>query len=77
MSFDVDKDLSLCDNYPKGYRELLRQCIETYQPRELLLHVKRASGSRQDLALEVAGAVYINLPYWIEFFVKAPADTRG
>ena len=33
----------------------------------LLLHVERASGSRQDICVEGAGAVYWNRRYWLEF----------
>jgi hypothetical protein len=36
-------------------------------PGELLLHVERAAGSRQDLCTEGCMAIYMNYPYYIEF----------
>ena len=53
----VDKDFSLCANHPKGCGELFRECIDTYLPGELILHVERASWSCQDLAVKLSGAV--------------------
>ena len=41
----VDKEFSLCANYPKGHGEIFRQWIECTYPGVLLLHVERASGS--------------------------------
>ena len=46
-------------------------------PGALLLHVERASGSRQDLCVEGAGAVYWNRKYWVEFLderLRNPGD---
>ena len=65
--FYVDKNFILCDNYPKGHGDLFRDCIDTYHPGLLLLHVERASGSRQDLHVEGEEVVHINCPNWIEF----------
>ena len=48
----VDKEFSLCDNYPKGHGELLCEWVENHQYGSLLLHVKRVSGSCQDLDVE-------------------------
>jgi hypothetical protein len=45
----VDKEFSLSANYPKGHGELFLSWIKEYYPGVLLLHVKRAAGSRQDL----------------------------
>ena len=37
----VNKEFSLCANYPKGHRELFHKWIDTYHPGALLLHIKR------------------------------------
>ena len=63
----VDKEFSLCANYPKGHGEIFGKWMNDNHPGTLLLHVERASGSRQDLCVEGAGAVYWNRKYWIEF----------
>ena len=36
-------------------------------PGELLLHVERSSGSRQDLCTEGSMAIIMNYPYYVEF----------
>ena len=59
----VDKELSLCANYPKGHGELFCDWIYHNQPGSLLLHVDRASGSRQDLSVEWDGAILWNQSY--------------
>ena len=38
-----------------------------YHPETLLLPVERSSGSRQDLTVEGAGAVYMNRSYYLDF----------
>ena len=63
----VDKEFSLCANYPKGHGELFWKWIEEQYPGKLLFHVERTAGSRQDLCVEGAGAVYWNRGYWLEF----------
>ena len=55
----------MCANYPKRHRELFCEWIDTNQPGELLLHVERASGSRQDLYAKGAIVVYMKRSYWI------------
>ena len=67
---DVDNEFSLNDNYPKGYRDFFRESIDKYHPGALILHVERASGSLQYLSAKGSGAVYIKIPYWIEFLDK-------
>jgi hypothetical protein len=42
----VDKEFSLCANYPKGHGQLFCEWIKQNHPGSLLLHVERASGSR-------------------------------
>ena len=63
----LDKEFSLNANYAKGHGQLFFEWIRCNHPGELLLHVERASGSRQDLAVEGAGALYFNRIYYIEF----------
>jgi len=62
----VDKEFSLLANYPKGHGELFLEWMRTNHPGELLLHVERAAGSRQDLCTEGCMAIYINNLYYIE-----------
>ncbi len=54
-------------NYPKGHGELFLEWMRANHPGELLLHVERAAGSRQDLCTEGCMAIYMNYPYYIEF----------
>ena len=63
----VDKMFSLCANYPKGKGDLFRLWMKIYHPGALLLHLKNAQGSRQDICVESAGSIYWNRPYWVEF----------
>jgi hypothetical protein len=73
----VDKAFSLCVTYPKGHGELFREWVERNHPGSLLLHVERATGSRQDLAVEGACAVYWNRTCWVEFLderLRTPGD---
>ena len=62
-----DKEFSLAANYPKGHGEEFKEWIKSTHPGELLLHVERSSGSRQDLFVEGAPAIYWNRQYCIEF----------
>ena len=62
-----DKEFSLCANYPKGHGMLFCQWMKKLHPGELLLHVERATGSKQDLFLEGAPAIFWNRQYCIEF----------
>ena len=55
-----DKEFSLCANYPKGHGELFNTWTKEHHPGSLLLHVERATGSRNDLIVEGSGAVYWN-----------------
>ena len=48
----VNKEFSLCDNYPKFHRDIFREWIEINHPRALLFHFEISSGSRQDLGVE-------------------------
>ena len=73
----VDKEFSLCANYPKGHGEIFGKWMSKNHPGALLLHVERASGSRKDLCVEGSGALYWNRKYWIEFLdkqLRTPGD---
>lgn len=56
----VDKEFSLPANYPKGHGDMFKHWLKKHHPGALLVPVERATGSRQDLACEGAGAVYWN-----------------
>jgi hypothetical protein len=63
----IDKEFSLCANYPKGHGELFKAWMKANYSGALLLHVERSAGSRQDLCTEGCLAIYMNYPYYIEF----------
>ncbi len=63
----VDKEFSLLANHPKGHGELFLEWMRENHPSELLLHVKQAAGSRQDLCTDGCMAIYMNYPYYIKF----------
>ena len=72
----IDKEFSLCANYPKGHGQLFLEWMRKHHKGELLLHVERASGSRQDLCTEGSLAVLMNYPYYVEFLDQALRKTR-
>ena len=53
-----DKEFSLCTNYPKSRGDLFNTWMKENYPGVLLLHVERATGSRQDLVVEGDGATF-------------------
>ena len=61
------KKFSLPANYPKGHGDQFKHWLHMYHPGVLLVAVQRTSGSRQDLAVEGAAAVYWNRKYYVEF----------
>jgi len=63
----VDKEFSLPANYPKGHGDEFKHWLKLHHPGALLVPVQRTSGSRQDLAVEGAAAVYWNRKYYVEF----------
>ncbi|KAL7552655.1 hypothetical protein ACHAWF_015887 [Thalassiosira exigua] len=63
----IDKEFSLSANYPKGHGELFLEWMRDNHLGELLFHVERAAGSRQDLCTEGAMAIIANYPYYLEF----------
>ena len=67
----IDKEFSLSANYPKGHGELFLEWIRKHHPGELLMHIERASGSRQDLCTEGCLPILMNYPYYLEFLDEA------
>ena len=63
----IDKEFSLPANYPKGHGDAFKYWLKMMHPGALLVPVTRTSGSRQDLAVEGAAAVYWNRKYYVEF----------
>ena len=63
----LDKEFSLCANYPKGHGEEFAPWMELRHPGALLLAVTRSTGSRQDLVTNGAGCLYFNRQYYVEF----------
>ena len=63
----VDKKFSLSSNCPKRHGELFLEWMRETHPGALLLHVERASGSRQDLCTEGSMAIIMNYPYYVKF----------
>ena len=63
----VDKEFSLPANYPKGHGNQFKYWLHKYHPGVLLVAVERTSGSRQDLAVQGAAAIYWNRKYYVEF----------
>ena len=55
-----DKFVSLCANYPKGQGEHFAAWLRVNKPGTVLYHVVGAQGSRHDLCLEAAPAIYMN-----------------
>ena len=73
----VDKEFSLPANYPKGHGDQFKYWLHKYHPGVLLVSVERTSGSRQDLAVKGAAAIYWNRKYYVEFLnqrLKANGD---
>ena len=64
----LDKEFSICTNYPKGHGGLFRQWMKVNHPGEQLWHVERAaSGARQDVAYMAALTIFWNRHYCIDF----------
>jgi len=61
------KEFCLNANYAKGHGALFGSFMKEKHPGALLLHVERASGSRQDLCTEGALPFYMNYEYYLEF----------
>ena len=54
----------------KGHGDQFFHWMYHPHPGAHLLPVERASGSRQDLAVEGAGALFMNSPYYVDFLDK-------
>ena len=63
----VDKEFSLSANYPKGHGEMFLEWVQENHPGKLLMHVERASGSRQDLCTGGSMAILMNYPLYLQF----------
>ena len=61
----------MSSDYPKGHGELFIEWMREKHPGALLLHVERASGSRQDLCTEGSMAILMNYPYYVEFLDRS------
>ena len=72
----IDKEFSLSANYPKGHGDLFLEWMREHHEGELLLHVERAAGSRQDLCTEGSLAIFMNYPYYVEFLDEALRKKR-
>jgi hypothetical protein len=55
-----DKFFSLCANYPKGQGEHFAAWLRVNKPGTALYHVVGMQGSRHDLFLMAAPAIYMN-----------------
>ena len=74
----IDKEFSLCANYPKGHGAWFLNWMEEEHCGELLLHVERAlSGGRQDVVSMASLAIFWNRNYYVEFLddVKTYSDS--
>ena len=63
----MEKKFSLPANYPKVHGNEFKHLLNLNRPGALLVPVARTSGSRQDLEVEGAAAVYWNLKYYVDF----------
>jgi hypothetical protein len=63
----IEKEFSLPANYPKGHGDHFKHWLKREHPDALLVPVQRTPGSRQDLAVEGAAAVYWNQKYYVQF----------
>lgn len=72
----VDKEFSLPANYPKGHGKEFLHWLKKYHPGALLVPTLRSAGSRHDLNVEGAGAIYYNRSLYIQFLdeqLKSPS----
>ena len=62
-----DKFFSLCANYPKGQEEHFAAWLKMNKPGTPLYHVVGAQGSRHDLCLMAAPAIYMNRNVYFDY----------
>jgi hypothetical protein len=64
----VEKEFGLNANYAKGHGSMFEKWMHTYHPTAYLFPIARAcGGAQQDLGMEGAPAVLMNVPYYIQF----------
>jgi hypothetical protein len=63
----VDKEFSLPANYPKGQGREFLYWLKKYHPGVLLVPTLRGAGSRHDLNVEGAAAIFYNCQLYVEF----------
>ena len=56
----VDKEFSLPANYPKSHGDMFKIWMERHHPGIMFLPVEQSTGSRHDMIVEGATAVYRN-----------------
>ena len=61
------KEFSLTANYPKGHGEQFRTWMMKRDPNEFLMHVERATGSRQDIITMGVNPIYWNRKFNVKF----------
>ena len=68
---DVEKHFGQSTNYAKGKGSLFVDWMCRYHPDAYLYQVSRAcGGSCQDIGVEGACAIFMNIPYYLEFLVE-------
>ena len=68
LLYAVEKEFALTANYVKGHVSMLKKWMFTYHPHVLLYPVAKALGGNcQDIRIEGAPAVYMNLRYYLTF----------
>ena len=64
----IEKEFGLTANYAKGHGSIFENWMQTYHPTAYLFPIVQACGGlRQDLGVEGAPAVLMNLPYYLQF----------
>ena len=63
----VDKLFSLSCKYAKGAGMEFRSWMDKYHPGAYIHKVEQTVGSRQDLTVEGASAIYMNRRYYVQF----------
>ena len=64
----IEKEFGRTANYAKGHGSMFEEWMRTNHPGAYLYPIQRAcGGARQDIGVEGAPAVLMNLPYYLEF----------
>ena len=64
----VEKEFGFNANYAKGHGSMFEKWMHTYHPTSYLFHISLAcGGARQDLGVEGAPALLMNVPYYTQF----------